>query len=1043
MMHGYQYRTGATVDVGRIALALTLMCHLALGAAPSLADSRQGADDVRALLDREKPDSARQAKRAEAASAPLPDGAVPLERARLLFQRAQARAELGRINDAITDTTTAIELARQQAAEPLLRQAYVQLGQLYGWLGERRQSNTAFEKAAQVGGKKDALPALVQRINVNRWTVINHIQSGDLPSAEAIIRQNHELVAQAGQQPGWTTSPLRSVAEAQVAFGDAALAEAQGHYGAAANDYLKAEERFRAALAHYASAPGMPARPVLEQAADFIVARAGRALVLDGRVADGEVEGRRAVTNWLRIGGKYNLNTARILLYFAMTLVDEARLAEAEDIIRSVLEIYAGVGAASDAEWNVIALNQLAGVLALQDKWREAAAIYAQLDDSVKAWPQDRKDDELRLTRVDTSYKIGRIEDGIAVSDRIIARERARGFGADHPDLALARGMRAIGLLQSGRTAEAEAELREAAEPLIADLRDVQTDADDATLAATREHRIQAVIEAYIGLLVRQGSGDSASDSLRLAEAIRGRAVQKALTASAVRAAARDPGLADLARREQDAERGVGVALASLNNLLSQPSDERDPRAVEAQRAMVVQLRSERDALRREVRERYPDYGALATPRPPALRELRPLLKPDEAYVSIYLGQDKSYIWVLRREGPVTMAAVDMTAAEIEKAVAHLRQALQPDAASVEEIPDFDVAAAHALYKTVLQPVEAGWRDARSLIVSTNGALGRLPLGLLPVAPAQLDPQSRPRFADYRDVRWLARSHAVSLVPSSAALQALRRLPAGSAAREWLIGFGDPYFNAEEAAAGDSAAASAAASTTRGAALARRAPPPAGDDAVTLGSLPRLPDTAEELRAIAAALGVDPARALHLGKAANETAIKTADLSHYRIVVFATHGLMPGELDGLRQPALALSAPEVANVPGDGLLTMDEILALKLDADWVVLSACNTAAGTATNAEAASGLGRAFFYAGTRALLVTNWSVHSRSARDLVTDLFRRQTADPSVSRGEALRAAMVALMDGKGFTNARGDTAFAYAHPLFWAPYSLVGDSR
>ena len=120
---------------------------------------------------------------------------------------------------------------------------------------------------------------------------------------------------------------------------------------------------------------------------------------------------------------------------------------------------------------------------------------------------------------------------------------------------------------------------------------------------------------------------------------------------------------------------------------------------------------------------------------------------------------------------------------------------------------------------------------------------------------------------------------------------------------------------------------------------------------------------------------------------------------------------------------------------------MEEILALKLDADWVVLSACNTGAGAGAGAEAASGLGRAFFYAGTRALLVTNWSVHSQSARELTTDLFRRQTANPKLSRSEALRQAMMALLDGKGFIDEKGTTLFTYAHPLFWAPYTIIGD--
>jgi CHAT domain-containing protein len=115
---------------------------------------------------------------------------------------------------------------------------------------------------------------------------------------------------------------------------------------------------------------------------------------------------------------------------------------------------------------------------------------------------------------------------------------------------------------------------------------------------------------------------------------------------------------------------------------------------------------------------------------------------------------------------------------------------------------------------------------------------------------------------------------------------------------------------------------------------------------------------------------------VHLGKDANESVVKSIDLAQYRIVAFATHGLVPGDLDGLTQPALALTAPSVAGIEGDGLLTMEEILGLKLDADWVVLSACNTGAGAGA-AEAASGLGSAFFCAGTRAVLVTNWSVQS------------------------------------------------------------------
>jgi CHAT domain-containing protein len=176
-------------------------------------------------------------------------------------------------------------------------------------------------------------------------------------------------------------------------------------------------------------------------------------------------------------------------------------------------------------------------------------------------------------------------------------------------------------------------------------------------------------------------------------------------------------------------------------------------------------------------------------------------------------------------------------------------------------------------------------------------------------------------------------------------------------------------------------------------------------------------------------------------KDANERAVKQANLARFRVVAFATHGLVPGELDGLNQPALALSAPDVADVDGDGLLTMDEVLALNLDADWVVLSACNTASGVRAGAEAASGLGRAFFYAGARSLLLTNWAVYSTPAAQLVSDLFRRQAADANLARGEALRQAMMALVDGPGFRDDAGNEIVSYAHPVFWAPYTVVGD--
>ena len=138
---------------------------------------------------------------------------------------------------------------------------------------------------------------------------------------------------------------------------------------------------------------------------------------------------------------------------------------------------------------------------------------------------------------------------------------------------------------------------------------------------------------------------------------------------------------------------------------------------------------------------------------------------------------------------------------------------------------------------------------------------------------------------------------------------------------------------------------------------------------------------------------------------ASEEVVKKLDLEKYRIVHFATHALTPGDLDGLDQPALALSAPEKPEGDNDGLLTMGEVLGLKLNADWVILSACNTAAAEGAGADAISGLGRAFFYAGSRSLLVSHWPVLSLATTDLMIELFRQQ-----VEAGGASRAALTVL---------------------------------
>ncbi len=173
---------------------------------------------------------------------------------------------------------------------------------------------------------------------------------------------------------------------------------------------------------------------------------------------------------------------------------------------------------------------------------------------------------------------------------------------------------------------------------------------------------------------------------------------------------------------------------------------------------------------------------------------------------------------------------------------------------------------------------------------------------------------------------------------------------------------------------------------------------------------------------------------MFLGNQATERTVRNTDLSDSRVLAFATHGLVAGQIKGAAEPALVLTPPAQASDEDDGLLTASEIARyLKLDADWVILSACNTAAGDAPGAEGLSGLAKAFFYAGARALLVSHWSVQSEAAVKLTTRMLTEAAQHPAIGRAEALRRSMLALMDDTENPH--------FAHPLFWAPFVVVGE--
>ena len=259
----------------------------------------------------------------------------------------------------------------------------------------------------------------------------------------------------------------------------------------------------------------------------------------------------------------------------------------------------------------------------------------------------------------------------------------------------------------------------------------------------------------------------------------------------------------------------------------------------------------------------------------------------------------------------------------------------------------------------------------------------------------------------------------LTTLPSVSSLRALRRFAKAARAKTPFTGFGDPALEGRPG----QARGVPIASLFRGAIA----------DVEAVRQLPPLPDTADELRAMASILQADE-KQIYLREAATESAVKSADLSDSRVVAFATHGLVGGELNGNAEPALVLTPPKTGSAEDDGLLTASEVARLKLNADLVVLSACNTAAPDGSpEAEGLSGLAKAFFYAGSRALLVSHWPVFSDAAVKLTTGMLKRMKDEPEGGRADALRRSMLALMEDGGKPH--------YAHPMFWAPFVVVGE--
>ncbi|MCC6611047.1 MAG: CHAT domain-containing protein [Burkholderiales bacterium] len=760
-----------------------------------------------------------------------------------------------------------------------------------------------------------------------------------------------------------------------------------------------------------------------------------------GHFAEAEIFGREAVRSALERAGRFDPYTGAALQHLSKVLSEQGRWAEARLIAREAVRSVEGSGAVEESRALGDARRSLVAALVAAGEYEEAVQVFERY----RAGVQRDKFLASQLEMGDIDWVIAHVKSGRLAGARQLIEamgvwSRSRLEEGDER-VAWIRGYLGVVLAAQGERERALVELR-AAVPALIELHRAMVSADAGSVR--KAQRLAIVFETYIDLLydltaagTSRPEFDPIGESFAVADVARGSSVQRALSAASTRASAHDSALAELARREQDTRWRIESLSEILLRLVAAPPDRQLPKIVGELRRDIDALTKTQGELRRELASRFPDYAQLIDPKPPTLEQARSALREGETLLAFYVGERGTYIWAVPKAGPARFVRVPVGAAELGRDVARLRAALDVQASAVEDLPTFELGLAARLYGELLRPVEAVWKEAPNLLVVTHGPLGQLPLGLLVLeAPAAATQPEAVQFEGYRAARWLAREATIAQLASVNTLTSLRKLPLLTASNRAFVGFGDPIFSKADSGGGPAPA-------MRGTVLARRdAPELAKLDSAQLAALPRLPDTGEEVREVAKALGADPARDVFLREAASEKTLNSLNLAEPRIIAFATHGLVPGDLNGLTQPALALSSPEVTGDDGDGLLTMEEVLGLKLNADWVVLSACNTAAGAGAGAEAVSGLGRAFFYAGARALLVSNWPVETRSARVLMVDTFSRYAKDGSKRKSAALREAMLAMIDGEGYVDpSTGKPVYRYAHPLFWAPFVVVGD--
>jgi CHAT domain-containing protein len=515
-----------------------------------------------------------------------------------------------------------------------------------------------------------------------------------------------------------------------------------------------------------------------------------------------------------------------------------------------------------------------------------------------------------------------------------------------------------------------------------------------------------------IGEAIRRRPSDAprlAAEMFEAAQLIGGGATQAFIAQAAVRLGAGNERVRDL----QEATNKLSELYVRRDSASAAGAT---PEALARIDGEIAALEAQRGDVEAAVQAALPNYNQLVAAASASAADLTNALRPGEGFLSIVLGPTHGWAVLLRDRQPAMAWRVALSRRQAEERVAQLRRGIEPTADG--RLPDFDLALAHQTFRDLMGPGAAALREVKTLTVSAGGALASLPFAMLPTAPVQGSGE-----AAYRAAPWLLRDMALAYVPSPQSFLTLRRNARASAAPMPYAGFGGfvpPPRDAVRRA-------------LAGAACARDA------DAIT--ALGPLPLSAPEVRLAGRRLGADAQ--VRLGGDFTRGAVLRGNLDRYRIVHFAAHALLPTELACLNQPAIIASASG-----GDAkasLITAADVVGLRLDADLVVLSACNTAGPDGKSAgEAFSGLARAFFFAGTRGLIATHWAVADESTALLMLNTVLA-IGGPSGSQPgtrtpgpEALRQQQLDIVTSAG----QGETPARWAHPFYWAPFVFAGSA-